>query len=224
MTAPRPARTVRKMSHPLLAAVPSLLVALLLAGCGSTPSSGQADPAPTSSPRPSPTVEAAYLVKADTARINRVALAAQAAGKRAGSARATARCNRIDAYPAWRACWHDVLDPYRTSLSAMGTTMGSFTDRGFPEDCTTELGRARTTYAGLSGQVGGLLRGIDSPSRAAQTKAIRGYWRTLRRVERGFTSPFVPVTQACYSPRDLASINASPSPSASPSTSATATP
>ena len=238
MTGARATRTVREMSPHSLVAALSLVTALLLAGCGSTKPSGQAaeDPSPrstasasadpgrgsegadpTSSPQPSATVEAAYLVRADTAKINRVARVAQDAGQRAGTERVTARCNRFDAYPAWRACWHDVLDPYRTSLAALGTTMTAFEDRGFPEDCVTELRRAGATYAGLSGQVGGLLRGIDSPSRAAQTKAIRGYWRTLGRVGRRFSAPFRPVTQVCYSPRDLASINASPTPSASAS-------
>ena len=212
------------MRPSLLVTLISLLVALVLTGCGSTQKSAGKPTAPTSSPEPTATAEAAYLVRADTDRINRAALAAQDAGGRAGSQRVTARCNRIDAYPAWRACWHDVLDPFRTTLRALGTTMTSFEDRGFPDTCTVELRRAAATFGRLSGMVGGLLRGIDSPSRAAQTKAVNGYWRTLRRVGRAFSRPFGPVTQACYSPRDLASINASPSPSASSSSSPSATP
>ena len=65
--------------------------------------------------------------------------------------------------------------------------------------------------------VGGLLRGIDSKRRVAQVRALRIYGTTLGEISKSFAEPFQAVTQVCYSPKDLASINASPKPSPEPS-------
>ena len=46
---------------------------------------------------------------------------------------------------------------------------------------------------------------------------MRTYVPNLRKMSKVWTEPFQALTQACYSPKDLASINASPSPSPSPS-------
>ena len=60
------------------------------------------------------------------------------------------------------------------------------------------------------------LAGIDSKRRAAQVKALRIYGPTLGEISKSFAEPFRPVTQVCYSPKDLASIQASPRSSPSP--------
>ena len=48
---------------------------------------------------------------------------------------------------------------------------------------------------------------------------MRTYGNTLTAISKGSAKPFQDATQACYSPKDLESINAKPTPSASPTAS-----
>jgi len=196
--------------HRLLAAV--ACAALLASGCGSggdasSGSSASASPSPTATP------SAAYFVKADTAAINEAAHAAQAAGTKATARPSMNRCDRAGAkgYAAWRACWHGLLDPYQHSLEGLSTTLEALTGHDVPHACKTQLGHASDTFAGRADEVAGLTKGIDSDTRAQQVKAMHDYEKTLTAISYGYTKPFQALTQVCYSPQDLASINASPS-------------
>ena len=85
--------------------------------------------------------------------------------------------------------------------------------KDFPKDCVTELESSAKAFKRFAGKVDGLLTGIDSDKAAAQAKAAKKYGATLGGVQGGFTKPFQDMTQVCYSPKELADINASPSPS-----------
>jgi hypothetical protein len=89
----------------------------------------------------------------------------------------------------------------------------SLSTRNFPEDCAIQIKRAAQTFTAFAGRVDTLLGGIDSDQRAAQVNAARSYQATVDGITKGYNEPFRNLTQVCYSPEDLASINASPTPS-----------
>ena len=186
-------------------------VTLVLCGCGSS-SSSDGDAKEPSGPK---TSDASYFVTADTEALNKAAATAQSAGTRARAVRNIKACNDIDAYPAWRNCWHGLLDPYAKALTDLGGEFTSLAKGDFPAACVAELEKGGDTFSGYAGQVSDLLVGIDSNERGAQVRATKAYQKTLDGIATGFAKPFQDITQACYSPEDLASINASPS--ASPS-------
>ncbi len=128
-------------------------------------------------------------------------------------------CNKAGnrGYEQWRTCWHNLLDPFKASLTGLATELGTLAKRDFPEDCVTSLGAAEAAFTGFATEVEDLLAGIDSKRRAAQVRALRIYGTTLGEISKSFAEPFQAVTQVCYSPKDLASIQASPRPSPSPS-------
>jgi hypothetical protein len=197
---------------------------LSLAACGSgeaAPDSSEPSKSTTGSTGPkaetTTSPAASYFAQADSDAINKAAAPAQAAGTKAASAPAIAKCGRIREYPAWRACWHALLDPFATRLTQLAGTLRSRTAGDRPSGCVAKVNGASEVFTGFEGRVEGLLAGFDSDDRAAQTKAVRQYRKTVQKILTGFAKPFQDVTQACYSPEDLASINASPSPGPSPS-------
>jgi hypothetical protein len=194
----------------------AVALALAVSGCGSG-DGGSESSGKKSAPEASPT--AAYFVRADTDEINAVAVKAQRTGARAQAARQQATCNKAGSrgYETWRRCWHNLLGPFRTSLSGLAAEMGRLAERDFAHDCVDSLKAAQTAFTGFAGQVDGLLTGIDSSRRGAQVRALRIYGTTLGEISKSFAEPFRAVTQVCYSPTDLASINASPKPSPKPS-------
>ena len=107
--------------------------------------------------------------------------------------------------------------PFRKALAGLATELGTLAEREFPEDCVTSLEAGEAAFTGFATQVDGLLRGIDSKRRVAQVRALRIYDTTLGEISKSFAEPFQAVTQVCYSPKDLASINASPKSSPEPS-------
>ena len=126
-------------------------------------------------------------------------------------------CDRAGAkgYDAWRACWHSLLDPFQQSLEGLSKTLDGLTAHEVPQKCKAGLSHASEIFARYAHQVAALATGIDSDSRAQQVKAMHDYERMLTDISNGYGKPFRALTQVCYSPSDLASINASPS--ASPS-------
>ena len=188
------------------------LCATVLTACGSgDPSSEKSEPGEAASPSSSPS--ATYFSLDDTAAINRAAAPAQAAGAKAIAPARLAACNRLEDYAAWRACWHGLLDPFARGLTRLSETFKSLAAKDLPDDCVSELQSAARTFNKLAGKVESLMTGIDSDKAAAQAKAARTYGATVASVQGGFVEPFQDMTQVCYSPKDLASINASPSPS-----------
>jgi hypothetical protein len=191
----------------------TVLGAVLLVGCGSGGDSGSAKDEAGTSPSASPTPT--YFVRADSDRINKVA---EKARKAAVTAQAQKRIDACDAaggqgYAAWRRCWHALLDPFLASLEAMSTTMRRLSARDFPQACRDELEKAAGTFSARAETVFDLLAGIDSEKRADQNRAMQQYTTSLQKMARSWSEPFQALTQACYSPEDLESINASPSPS-----------
>jgi len=182
---------------------------LLLAACGSEdPSSEEsADKAASPSSSPSP----AYFSPDDTQAINEAAGPAQAAAAKAIAPARLGVCNKIKDYPAWRACWHDLLDPLARGLTGLSASFESMAAKDLPEDCVAELQGAARSFEDFASNVRGLLTGLDSDKAAAQLKAAKKYGATVTRVQVGFSKPFQEMTQVCYSPKDLASITASPS-------------
>ena len=140
---------------------------------------------------------------------------AQKTGATAQAAKQQKSCNKAGerGYEQWRSCWHKLLDPFRKALAGLATELGTLAEREFPEDCVTSLEAGEAAFTAFAAQVDGLLRGIDSKRRAAQVRALRIYDTTLGEISKSFAEPFQAVTQVCYSPKDLASINASPRPS-----------
>ena len=190
------------------------LASLVLSGCGSDESS-RAEPT-TSKPSSSSSPESAaatFFDAEDTAAINKNAAAAQEAGANARTATSMSRCNKVGAYPAWRDCWHRLLDPVSQGHAGLAGTFVSMAKLDFPPECIAQLARSGRTYAGFGKRIDALLRGIDSDDRSAQIKATKSYVSTLDGISRDFAKPFQSLTQVCYSPQDLASINSSPTPS-----------
>ena len=183
-------------------------VLLVLCGCGS----GSASDGEPKKPSRSETPSASYFVIEDTAGLNQAAATAQTAGTRARAVRNLEACNKIDAYPAWRRCWHGLLDPFAKGLTDLGGEFTSLATGTFPASCVAELEKGAQTFAGFAREVDALLAGIDSSDRRAQVKATRAYQGSLDGIGEGFNKPFQDITQVCYSPEDLASINASPKP------------
>ncbi len=191
-----------------------MAVAMTVSGCGSGESDADDDKGDPSS---SPT--ASYFVKADTDAINAVAVKAQTTGARAQAAKQQAACNKAASrgYERWRTCWHNLLEPFEAALTGLATQLGTLAERDFPDDCVTSLKAAEAAFTGFATEVEDLHKGIDSKRRAAQVRALKIYGTTLGEISKSFAEPFQAVTQVCYSPKDLASINASPRPSPSPS-------
>lgn len=189
-------------------------MALLVTGCGSGDGGSESD-GDKDDPSASPT--ATYFVRSDTDAINAAAVKAQKTGAQAQAAREQAACNKAGdrGYEQWRTCWHDLLDPFKAAMTDLAAELGTLAKRDFPEDCVTSLAAAEAAFKGFATEVDGLLAGIDSKRRAAQVRALRIYGATLGEISKSFAEPFQGVTQACYSPKDLASINASPKPSPS---------
>lgn len=189
----------------------TVIGALLLVGCGSGGDSSADTGDSGASPSAGPSTT--YFVRADTDQINRVTARAQ---KAAVAAQAQKRIEACDAktaegYAAWRACWHRLLDPFEASLRAVATTLTERGAQDLPQSCRTELERAATTFVARAKVVSGLLAGIDSEQRKDQDRAMRTYTGSLEKMAKKWAKPFQDLTQACYSPEELASINASPS-------------
>jgi hypothetical protein len=204
--------------------VTSALVVVLVSWCGS--GSDSAD-SPTGSsaektPESGATQEQTYFERADSDAINRVAATAQKALATAYASKTQKKCNAAGSqgYAAWRACWHQALDPVERSLDGLAQEMQRLAGQDLPEKCVAELKTASATFADMGRKVARLTTGIDSDQRASQKRAMNSYDRDLLAIGNGFAPTFRSLTQVCYSPDDLASINASPSPSAGASPSA----
>ena len=193
-------------------ALSTIFAVLLLAGCG-----GESDS--TSQPKPSEkssTPKVAYFVKSDTDAVNKATTVAIQAGNTAVDRKNIAACNRSSSkgYPAWRACWHALLDPLKTALAGVQTQLATLSKKeNLAEKCATELGAAAQTFGGFATMVDGLTHGIDSDKRADQLKTGKTYDTTIRRIGDGYAKPFQALTKVCYSPSDLEKIQASPTPS-----------
>ncbi len=209
--------------------VAGLVLGLLLAsGCGADDGSSASEAGAEStaesttesgsSTSPGATPGATYFVEADTTAINAAAEPVRAAGVRAQAPAQLARCDRARSkgYPQWRACFHGLLDPLQQGLQALAAQLNTLAARDFPPDCVRSLGAGADIYAGFGADVQGLLAGIDSDRRPAQARSMRTYSATLARFGEGYAAPFQALTRVCYSPEDLASIDAQPSASPSP--------
>ena len=205
----------------------SAFLLVLVSGCGldsgsesgsdSGSDSGAGKSSAEEEPEASASAEPGFFLRADSDAINKTAATAQQALATAYTQRAQKRCNaRVsEGYPAWRMCWHQALDPVEQGLTALSTEMERLAGKDFPEKCVEQLTSAAATFEGMRGKVGALLTGIDSDERASQVRAMKTYNADLLAVGRGFSPTFRSLTRVCYSPDDLASINASPSPSPS---------
>ena len=198
-------------------AVGAALAVLLLTACGA---SSEAD---TSKEGGGSKAEERYFVTSDGQGLNRASAASFEAITKAQARASQVACNRAGAqgYQAWRQCGHELLDPLKTALTSVGAEFRVLTSQDFPEECITELERGGETFLGFAGRVEALLDGIDSEKRPAQVKAMLSYGAQLSAISKGSAKPFQDATQACYSPKDLESINAEPAPSGSPTPSPT---
>ena len=198
-----------------------MLTLIVLSACGSTSGDKEKSSSTTSSASASPSgssggaSSATYFTNAESDAINAVARPAQAAATRATAAGNERRCNKLasKSYPAWRTCWHGLLDPYAQKLKAIGGEFRILQVGTFPSACVAALKGADGVFQGFAQRVGGLLAGIDSPKRSAQVKALNSYTRTIRAVEAGYQKPFNSVTEVCYSPQQLKKLRSSPTPS-----------
>ena len=206
----------------------TVIVLVLLSGCGTTSGGGARSSSQSSSQSSSPSVAgnpsstegsgATYFTNTESDAINAVARPAQAAATRALTAANESRCNRLGSkgYAVWRACWHALLDPYAQGLRAIAAELGTLQVGEFPAGCLDGLKAADSTFRGFAQRVDRLLAGFDSNKRAAQVKAINGYTSTIRTIETGYSKPFQAVTRVCYSPEQLKKLDASTSASPSP--------
>ncbi len=207
----------------------TLSVLLLGSGCGSsgsTPGSadGKAGDAKTGGVTPQPSDGASnppgvtYFTQTESDSINAIAGKATQAGAKAVDDKQVQACNKAaERGPGpYRTCLHALLEPVASALGDLAAEFGRLAGREFPPECVTSLGEAQVTFTGLSSRVAEILGRFDSEDTKAQNRAARTYYKSLEEVSGGFTKPFQEMTQACYSPQDLASINASPSASPGP--------
>ncbi len=114
-------------------------------------------------------------------------------------------------YAPYRACVHKLLEPVVANLDAIATAIRRTARPEMTAACTKAIDETATFYDSYSENITGLLAGFDDDARAAQVKSSKDYFPLLGRLSRRFDSPLADLTQPCYSPEDLASINASPS-------------
>ena len=196
-------------------ALSTLLATVLLAGCGGE-SGAKAEPKASEK---SSAPEVAYFVKADTDAVNKATTVAIEAGNTAVDKKNIAACNKASSkgYPVWRACWHALLDPLKTSLAGVQAQLTTLSKKqNLPQACATELAAAAQAFGDFATKVAGLSGGIDSDKRAEQLKTGKTYVSTIRGIGDGYAKPFQSLTKVCYSPSDLKKIQASPTPSPTP--------
>ena len=195
-------------------AVVAAVAALLLTACGSSSDGG-------STKDDGGKAEVRYFTTSDGQGLNRASAASYEAITKAQARASQVACDKAgtQGYEAWRGCWHELLDPLKNALTSVGAEFRVLTSQDFPDRCIVELERGGQTFLGFAGRVQALLDGIDSDKRPAQVQAMRAYGNTLAAISKGSAKPFQDATAACYSPEDLESINAKPTPSASPSAS-----
>jgi hypothetical protein len=205
----------------VLVAMVAGVVLLTTAGCGSDGETDtkSATASPSASPKASSSPAQKFFVEADSAAINETALPAQAAISKAYGA--AARCDRVGStkgYPAWRRCWHRLLDPAEKGLVDSAGVLTGLADKELPPRCVAALEDAAKALEGRARTVGAVMAGIDSPGRGAQTRAVNRMLRVLEDAHATFGKRLRGLTPLCYSPEDLKSIEAQPSqvPSQSP--------
>ena len=200
-----------------------LVLTLALTGCGGGDGRAGADEEPSGAsagPSESPSTEATYFVEADSDAVNAATARAQRSGAATTTPRRMARCDRAgeqQGYPAWRRCWHGLLDPFVRDLDGVAATLGTMAGQDLPSACTRELRAGKERFTTFGWRVEGLLAGIDAEDRAAQQRSMNSYRKVIGRVGEGFAPYFRTLTRACYSPSDLESIDASASAAASAS-------
>lgn len=192
-----------------------LALVLALGACGTNPSA-QPPRVPPTSASPSPSVTAdpqRYFRRADSNTVNAAAGPAQAAIRRA-----TARnrsCNRFTDYSAWRRCWHGLLDPVVKGLARTAAAMDRLARHDLPRKCVRLLHAGNHRFDLHRKVMVAHVAAIDGDDYEAQRRAVNDVGRVLARTQKAYAVTFPPLTQACYSPADLASINAPP-PASSP--------
>ena len=189
-----------------------LALLLVLAACGSGTTKKSAEPPSTSDSASASADPGNYFRKADSDAINAAAGPTQAAIRKAIAQ--SHKCNRFQDYAAWRKCWHGRLDPVMAGLARTAAAMGRLAEHDLPKKCVLKLNLADHRFSLDRKAVAAHLEAIDGDDYNAQKSAVNHVVKTLQKAQKTFTSSFPPLTQACYSPADLASINASPSASA----------
>lgn len=186
-------------------------VLLLTTACGSdAESDAAASPSPSAEASSSP--ERQYFGDAESSAINDTALPAQDALTKAHGS--MARCDRAaesGGYPAWRRCWHRVLDPAEQGIADSSEVLDELAGRPLPPRCVAALTATSKLLAAHARTVGALTEGIDSNRRGVQQRAINRLQRVLEDAHGTFGKRFGGMTPLCYSPEDLKSIEAEPS-------------
>lgn len=191
-----------------LAAVAAAVALVGTAACGADGESAASSP----SASPSSSQERTYFGNADSSAINETALPAQDALNKANES--MQRCDRAadrGGYPAWRRCWHGTLDRAEQGVAQSAEVLERLARKDLPPRCVAELEATAEVLAEQARAVAGLTAGIDSPRRAAQTRALNQMQDVLATAHRTFAEKFQGLTPLCYSPEDLKSIDATPS-------------
>ena len=202
------------------AVVSSVVVTLLLAGCGgsgsSSGSSAESRKTPTSvvtnEPSSSP-AEQTFFVKSDTDAINSRLSKAVQLGTNAVDRKRIETCNKAGdrGYPAWRKCWHGLLDPLGTAVSAVATQFATMSAQGFPRGCVRAIQKVEAAFKSFRTKVVELAAGFDSDDVQVRAGVANRYTKVLHSMSGDFGKHLPALTQACYSPQDLASLSAAPS-------------
>lgn len=191
----------------------SLCLLPVLAACGGGSDGGLAEPSSPSSPTSAASPAEGFFVEADSTELNAAAQQAQDALAVVGSAKQIRRCNTAGdrGYDAWRKCFHQGLDPLVSGLDKASTKLEEMSDREFVSACQDALGSASTVLAEQRDVVAKMLKVVDGPPGAAVQRFARNFEDDAHKVRDTVSGEYSALTQACYSPEDLASINASPS-------------
>ncbi len=210
------------MRRLLLAAVSVLLLG---SGCGSasstgsaeadTPGAASADASAEPTTEPTGATNATYFSRTESDSLNALSNKVWQAGTKAESPKQVEACNKAGGrgFGPYRTCLHGLLDPLSAAVGDLAAEFGNLADREFSTDCAASLRASQKTSSGLQSKLENLLAGYDSDDPKAQKRSAQGYAKTVTSLSPALTGIFQGITASCYSPEDLASINASPSPS-----------
>lgn len=194
----------------MLRIVTAVVAVGLLAGC----SSSATDPASES---PTPSEVGAFFTQTETDALNEFYKPYPTAFTAATNNKAIKKCNalRTRGGDVWANCWKQLLTPVEKAVLATAAGMKDVaSDERLNTECRDELESVAADFTAHKKAIADLIKLYDG-NPAAQAKAAKSYSKTLTDKDQAIGDNFQALTKVCYSPEDLAKIEASQS--ASPS-------
>lgn len=194
---------------------PSVLAAILatvVTGCGGADGAGGSS-APSAAAQSETPAEPTYYTEADTDALNAVIGPASTAQQQMTRRAAVEACNGLrEDLKSWRACWTALVEPAARGLGQASTTVLGQVADDMPQACADASEEYASALKAARKDLERLLQDLTNGKAAVQRRAARDYAKSAEAAGTALTEALPDLTQACYSPADLASIEASPSP------------